>query len=90
MAVVHSSHTGASAGEWFCPRCRSELALESGDQPRHSSLMPTPFMLQEDCFRRLAAALGDCRAMSLHVHARSQQCVQLACFVFLTFCKWLS
>ena len=52
-----NQHAGV-AGEWFCPRCRSELELDSSDQPIHTSLVPTRLMKQEDCYRRLAAALG--------------------------------
>ncbi|KAL0039732.1 hypothetical protein WJX77_006357 [Trebouxia sp. C0004] len=44
-------------GEWFCPRCKSELDLDSSNEPMHSSLVPTRLMKQEDCYRSLAAAL---------------------------------
>ena len=47
-----------TVGEWFCPRCRSELELDSSNEPMHSSLVPTRLMKQEDCYRSLAAALG--------------------------------
>ena len=47
-----------TAGEWFCPRCKSELELYSSNEPMHSSLVPTRLMRQEDCYRSLAAALG--------------------------------
>ena len=59
-----------AAGEWFCPRCRAELALDSSNEPLHSSLVPTRLMKQEDCYRSLAAALGvfSCPSPALGVY----------------------
>ncbi len=60
VSLSHLAHheSGGIAGEWFCPRCRSELELDSTDQPIHASMVPTRLMKQEDCYRSLAAALG--------------------------------
>jgi hypothetical protein len=63
MADRHAPQTclktlSCAAGEWFCPRCKSELELDSSNEPMHSSLVPTRLMKQEDCYRSLAAALG--------------------------------
>jgi len=75
-----------TVGEWFCPRCRSELELDSSNEPMHSSLVPTRLMNHEDCYRSLAAALGmppaqsDCCDMFRPVwHLESQSAVHNDC-----------
>jgi len=75
-----------TVGEWFCPRCRSELELDSSNEPMHSSLVPSRLMNQEDCYRSLAAALGmppaqsDCCDMFRPVcHLESQSAVHNDC-----------
>ena len=79
-----------TAGEWFCPRCKSELDLDSSNEPMHSSLVPTRLMKQEDCYRSLAAALGmppaqspSCHMLRPVCHLQSQSaehtCTALSC-----------
>lgn len=64
-------------GEWFCPRCKSELDLDSSNEPMHSSLVPTRLMKQEDCYRSLAAALGQQEYHELTAGQRVQIAVLL-------------
>ncbi|KAL0021618.1 hypothetical protein WJX79_009112 [Trebouxia sp. C0005] len=64
-------------GEWFCPRCKSELELGSSNGAMHSSLVPTRLMKQEDCYRSLAAALGQQEYHALTAGQRVQIAVLL-------------
>lgn len=69
------------AGEWFCPRCRSELAMDDINQPIYNSLVLTRLMQQEDCYRGLAAALGDLSLLFMMY-------VYIASFAFCMALAW--